>query len=139
MSMCIRPVIETWGERLTYSSRHFYDGIAELLERIAECARFDEARSGSNPEESLMSTSNEYSDLTVFYASSGTAFLGFLKVNTPAAILARLESEELSDGPVEDPDERLRIMEDITGLCDIADAWRKWIDPKDGSLRIYCD
>lgn len=130
MSMCIRPVVETWGESLTYSGREtdIWD-VLEVAGRLANEAR------GERDE--LATIVKEYDDMNVFYVSDGVAFLSYLEQPAaPTAILDELANEDMSS---EDQDEYARQRSDIEDLCKMAALWRGSIDPTDGSLRIYCD
>lgn len=122
MSMCIRPVIETWGESLTFSSRDV--PIVDLLDGIADIEGFERAE-------------NLYGDMNVFWVQEGRKFLEYL-VNTPLAdIIPVLEENGLITSENE---ERERQIEDLKALADYAPVWmRTSIDPQDGSLRIYSD
>ena len=126
MSLCIRPVVETWGESITYSSRE--TDIWERLEQLADLAGID----------STNFHSTQYgNDLTVFWVYEGGKFLDFLsEAGMGTRIVNQLETEELLSGGAE---EREREAEDLRDICAMAESWRKSIDPADGSLRIYCD
>ena len=124
MSLCIRAVIETWGESMTYSSRE--TDIWDQLAGMAEMA-------GIEPGEYAVT---EYGDMQVFWVNDGARFLNFL-ADKDAVMLRTIdrESETVSD----DPEERERELGDVKEICGMAGEWRKSIDPADGSLRIYCD
>lgn len=122
MSLSIRPVIETWGEYMTYLSRDLH--ISELIEAIAI------------QDEPNHAFKNDYGDdIAVVYIEDGERFLSRLEAG-PDQIFQCLQDE----GWVSDnSSERERQLSDIRELCRMAPEWRRWLDPKDKSLRIYCD
>jgi hypothetical protein len=130
MSLSIRPVIEMWGENLSYLSRD--TSIADLLVSIADLA--EEERNITT--EPLISQLSDYNDMCVFYVSDGDAFLAYLETTAPAAILDALANNDQTSAHSA---EYNRQSDDVMDLCRIASAWRPSIDPSNGSLRIYCD
>lgn len=124
MSICIRPVVETWGESFAYSSRETH--ISQILEAIAESADKD----------FTTETHNYGEDICVFFAAEGGAFLDYLE-NTGIGVI---EDYLVDQGTLSvDEEERARQLQDILGICAMAAEWRKSLDPRTGSLRIYCD
>jgi hypothetical protein len=122
MSLCIRPVVETWGESLTYSSRG--TPIHDLIEAIADQVS------------SIKNGTFSYGDITVVYIDNGQQFLRYLETAGPKEILDELATSGLLSA---DDEEYARQSSDVQDLCQMAASWRRSIDPQDGSLRIYCD
>lgn len=131
MSLCIRPVIETWGESLTYSSRDI--DMADLLGYLAGYAH-------DMQNESIECATNTYGEMEVIWISNGHAFLDFLMATPTLSILETLANDEATEAATSPDDETYqRLRTDIDDLRAIAQTWRKSIDAHDGSLRIYCD
>ena len=122
MSLCLRPVVEKWGEGLTYSTRE-YD-ITDLLVALA-----DQAQAGEVAQ-------NSYADLRVVWIEKGQAFLDYVRDTEVADMLGVLADADLLSA---DEEERERATEDVRDLKMMAGAWRASVDPEDGSLRLYCD
>jgi hypothetical protein len=122
MSCCIRPVVETWGEPMTFLSRT--TDIADLIVRIA------------HQRDTCSAETYQYgSDVRVAWVDEGAQFLDFLASTTPEAILAKLAN----DGYTSSQDEEYeREAEDVREICRMVPQWRNSIDT-DGSLRFYCD
>ncbi len=122
MSLAIRPVIETWGEHMTYLSRELH--ISELVEAVAFQDETNEA------------FTNDYGeDIAVVYIQDGELFLRRLEAG-PDQIFQQLEE----DGWISvESSERECQLSDVRELCSMATEWHRWLDPKDKGLRIYCD
>jgi hypothetical protein len=130
MSLSLRPVIETWGESLTFSSRD------QEIWAVLTCLVSYAEQNRSIAAESLTCEHHEYGDMNVLWISDGNAFLDFLTCTSPQAILDSLANDGMTSA---DEDEYARQREDVTGLCQVSSLWRTSIDPHCGSLRIYCD
>jgi hypothetical protein len=118
MSVCLRPVIETWGESYTYSIAR--DEIVNLLREVA--ARADAGETWER----------EYGDVAVVVIANGSQFIDFLADGREALFKANEEGRDnydLTDAEIEAVDE----------MAELASAWRQSIDPDDGFLRIYVD
>jgi hypothetical protein len=118
MSLCLRPVIEKWGEPYTHSLAH--DEVVNLLCEIA--ARADAGETWRR----------EYGDLTVVGIADGGRFLAFMSEGQHAMYKARKEGKanyDLTDNEIEAVEQIVRMVS----------AWRQSIDPDDGFLRIYVD
>ena len=107
---------------MTYLSRDLH--ISELIEAIAA------------QDETNNAFINNYSEeIAVVYIQDGEGFLSRLEAG-PDQILKRLEE----DGRISAKSgESERQLSDVRGLCSMAPEWRRWLDPKDKSLRVYCD
>ena len=130
MSLSLRPVIETWGEHLTFSSRD-----QEIWAVLTHLVSYAEA-SRSTSAEPLTCEHYEYGDMNVLWISDGRAFLDFLASSSPQALFDSLANDNMTSA---DEDEYARQLEDVTGLCQMSSLWRNSIDPLSGSLRLYCD
>ena len=119
--MCLRQVVETWGESMTYSSREL--PLSELLERIvAQCENERHLH-----EEPLTSESHENGDVMVVWISDGKAFLTYLVLveTSSTLIFVQLEADGLPSGK---PDELARQRSNIEELCAMAGGWAvPWI------------
>ena len=122
MSLCLRPVVEKWGEGLTYSSRE--RDITDLIGALAH-----EAQAGEVAQHS-------YADLRVVWVEKGLIFLDYLRDTEVTDMLAVLADADLLNAETE---ERERATEDVRDLKLMSGAWRTSVDPEDGSLRFYCD
>ena len=112
MSLSIRPVIETWGEHVTYLSRDLH--ISELIEAIAA------------QDETNHAFTNDYGeDIAVVYIENGERFLSRLEAG-PDQIFQQLEEEGWISAK---SNERERQLSDIRDLCRMAPEWRN------GSIR----
>jgi hypothetical protein len=122
VSLAIRPVIETWGDHMTYLTRGLH--VSELIEAIAA------------QDESNNAFINNYGEeIAVVYIQDGEGFLRRLEAG-PDQILKRLEEDGWLSAK---SGEREPQLSDVRELCRMAPQWRRWLDPKDKSLRIYCD
>lgn len=118
MSLCLRPVIEQWGESYDYSIDH--DEVVNLLREIA--ARADAG----------LTWQHDYGDLTVVAIEEGARFLDFLCGGREALFEAKQQGEDncdLTAGEIEAVDQ----------MANLVTAWRQSLDPDDGFLRIYVD
>ena len=118
MSLCLRPVIERWGESYDYSVEH--DEVVNLLCEIA--ARADAGRT----------CQHDYGDLTVVAIEEGVRFLDFLIGGREALFEAKQQGKDnydLTDDEIEAVDQ----------MANLVTAWRQSLDPDDGFLRIYVD
>ena len=122
MSLCLRPVIEKWGESLTYSTREH--DVTDCLAALAHQAQAGEV------------AQNSYGDLQVVWIENGRPFLDYLRDTEVADMLGVLADADLLSA---DEEERERATEDVRDLKMMAGAWRASVDPEDGSLRLYCD
>ena len=122
MSLCLRPVVENWGESMTYSSRE--RDITDLLAELAHQAHAGEV------------AQHPYGDLRVVWIEKGQVFLDYLGNTEVADMLAVLADADLLSA---DDDERERATEDVRDIKLMAGVWRASVDPEDGSLRFYCD
>jgi hypothetical protein len=112
MSLCLRPVIEKWGESYTYSISH--DEVVNLLHGLATRADAGET------------SQREYGDLTVVGIEDGGRFLDFLSAGAKGD---GRDNNDLTDNEIEA----------VEQMACMASAWRQSIDPDDGFLRIYVD
>lgn len=122
MSLCLRPVIEKWGESLTYSTREH--DIVDVIAALASAARAGEV------------AQHPYADLRVVWIEKGQAFLNYLGDTEVTDMLAVLADADLLSA---EDDERERATEDVRDIKLMVGAWRASVDPEDGSLRFYCD
>jgi len=121
MSMHLRPVIQYWGESLTYSSREpDMADVLVILARHAGAGRVDRTL---------------YGDLRVICIQRGGEFLNYLGSAGSFDMFTMIVAEGESSSDVE---ERERLLQDVRDLKGMAEAWRMWIDD-DGTLRFYCD
>jgi len=124
MSVCLRPVIEKWGESYSYGTEH--DEIVALIDAVAWFAGTGDVCEGQIAHA-------EYEDLERVWLKDGKAFLDYLEANDEGKFcLSVLESDEIDDlsGEQYSAYEELRAM---------VPEWRGMIDPDDGSLRFYVD
>jgi hypothetical protein len=120
LSLCLQPVVENWGESVTYSSREH--NITGLLTALADHAQAGEI------------AQNSYADMV--WIENGQAFLTYLGRTEVADMTAALEEADLlSANDVECE----RTIEDLADLKLMSGAWRTSVDPEHGSLRFYCD
>lgn len=119
MGYALRPVVEQWGESVSWSgSMDEHDKACGLIAQAA-------FRAGSE------SQCHQYDELSVVWIENGKAFLDFLKARDWKPVPGVAEDE------VFDLDQ-----EEIRLLNSMADMWAEWtdsIDPVDGSLRFYVD
>jgi len=104
MSLCLRPVIEKWGEPYTYSLTH--EEVENLLCEIAARANAGET------------WQREYGDLTVVGIEKGGRFLDFLSAGQHAIYKARKEGRanyDLTDGEIQA----------VEQMASMASAWRQ--------------
>lgn len=133
MSLCLRPVVETWGPSMTYLTRDIQisdllDGIVSMIESTVHLS-----------EDATQIATYEYGDMTVIWISNGKLFLDFLSTTKPEAILEYLERDAVTSRDDIGAEEYERVCEDVAEFCQSAESWRASIDPQDGSLRLYCD
>lgn len=130
MSVCIRPVVETWGESFTYLSRE--TEIGDLLAALVDmCDEQAETKA------EFVAKQLDYGDMNVVYIHDGKRFLDWLESPVKTVdIMAWLFSEDRLSS---DREEYERQKGDVLGLRTMVPDWRKSINPDDGSLRIYCD
>ena len=118
MSLCLRPVIEKWGESYDYSLEHDED--VDLLREIA--ARADAGQTWQH----------DYGDLTVVVIEEGARFLDFLIGGREALFEAKEQDKDNYDLT----DDEIKAVDQMANLVT---AWRQSLDPDDGFLRIYVD
>jgi hypothetical protein len=97
MSVCLRPVLENWGESYTYSIPH--DEIVSLLCEVAARAVAGETKQ------------QEYGDLTVVVIEDGAKFLDFLSGGRDVLYAAKAEGRDnygLTDNEIEAVDQKSR-------------------------------
>jgi hypothetical protein len=118
MSLCLRPVIEHWGESYYYSIEH--DEVVNLLREIAALAAAGRT------------WQHDYGDLTVVAIEEGARFLDFLLKGREALFEAKQRGNDNYDLT----DDEIEAVEEMANLVM---AWRQSLDPDDGFLRIYVD
>jgi hypothetical protein len=123
-------VIETWGPHVTYLSRRV--PLTELLDTLVQMAEAQRS-SAVLP---LVTETHEYGDTAVLYVSEGAPFLEFLERTPLKDLMDYLANEGLTSGDDEEYD---RQVDDISDIKAMAPTWRNYLDPADGSLRLYCD
>ena len=144
MSLCLRPVVETWGEGLTYSTR--WIDMDDLIAALVQYAGEDtgEGKESVLDLEPLVHETSTYGDMRTVYISDGERFLNWLESvpvtggADPKALTTRLEADGLIPDGEDDPEELERIVEDLRGMKNMAKDWKKSVD-QDRSLRFYCD
>lgn len=130
MGLSIRPVIEKWGESLSYISRE--TGIDDLFYYLATLAEEDT----SIKDGAIICEPSDYADMRVVYISNATAFLNWLKLANLESVLDRLaKNGQLSL----DEEEYARQKDDLEAIISMAETWQSSIDPINGGIRFYCD
>ena len=110
------------GESTAYSSRE-YD-IADVLVTLARQAQAGEVKL------------RLYGDQRVVYIDQGRTFLDYLCDTDMGEMLTALATADLFSA---DTEECGRTIEDLKDLKAKSKAWLSSVDPRDGSLRFYCD
>ena len=93
MSLCLRPVVEKWGESLTYSTRE--RDIVDVIAALASDAQAGEI------------TQHAYADLRVVWIEKGQAFLDYVRDTEVTDMLAVLADADLLSAEAE---ERERLI-----------------------------
>ena len=81
MSLCLRPVVETWGEGLTYSTR--WIDMDDLIAALVQYAGEDtgEGKESVLDLEPLVHETSTYGDMRTVYISDGERFLNALTLS----------------------------------------------------------
>jgi hypothetical protein len=129
MSLCIRPVIETWGPHI---SRH-----TDEPESSDTLLRFLGEKAGEEPSE----TSGV--ETTEFYWDDGKKILDFFEGMDPEAVLAEYLGAGHYAGKIPpmsgEPTEAQNLLELLEALKQSAPEWRKWCHPKHGTFTLFSD
>lgn len=126
MGYNLRPVVETWGDSVSWSgSLDSHEQTCQLIQQL--CLRIG-----------VETTCHTYNDISVVYVEKGKEFLEFLKGRDwkPLPNQVECNREEGLDGIYDLSHEEIRLLNSM------ADMWAEWtgsIDPVDGSLRFYVD
>lgn len=118
MSVCLRPVIEQWGESYTYSIPH--EDLINLIHELAARADAGDMRV------------DEYGDKTAVAITNGRKFLEFLSGGRAAVLAAKPEAKDTHD--LTDAE-----LAEVDQMAEMVPAWRASLDTEDGWLRFYVD
>lgn len=131
MSQSIRPIIEQWGPTITSQSRHvsFYrvaSDIANILMVRHPDIAVVEVYEGEG----------QFDDYGVVTITNGSAFLQFLDDIDIDELLDLLQSEtSIPDDPVDSSCYKLLV----SNMKAVADLWKSYVDPDNGTIQFYCD